>query len=132
VNGSLEAARASHQVALAVAAMAGARAALTNTIEYVQQRKAFGRPIAEFENTQRVLAAARARVLAVGAFVDGLLVVPPDPETAAAAAFCAAEVLGSAVDTGVQLHGGYGYMWEYPIARAYAAARFLRLHKDWI
>jgi alkylation response protein AidB-like acyl-CoA dehydrogenase len=132
VPGALDAARASHHLALAVAAMAGARTALTITAEYVKQRKAFGRPIAEFENTQRALAAVTARVTATGAFVDNLLADPAArrPDAAAAAAFCAAEVLGSAVDTGVQLHGGYGYMWEYPIARAYAAARFFRLHAD--
>jgi alkylation response protein AidB-like acyl-CoA dehydrogenase len=126
---TLAAARASHQLALAVAAMAGARTALAMTAEYVQQRKAFGRPIAEFENTQHMLAAVGARVMAVGSFVDSCLAngAAPQPETTAAAAFCAAEVLGSAVDTGVQLHGGYGYMWEYPIARAYAAARYFRL-----
>jgi alkylation response protein AidB-like acyl-CoA dehydrogenase len=130
VTGSLETARASHQLAVAVAAMTGARAALTMTVEYVKQRKAFGRPIAEFENTQHALATMGARVTAIGAFVDSCLAegATIDPKIAATAAFCATEVLGSAVDTGVQLHGGYGYMWEYPIARAYAAARFFRLH----
>jgi acyl-CoA dehydrogenase len=127
---TVAAARAAHQLALAVAAMAGARTALSITVEYVKQRKAFGRPIAEFENTQHALAAVRARVTAIGSFVDSCLAAPLNPAESrqgAAAAFCAAEVLGSAVDTGVQLHGGYGYMWEYPIARAYAAARYFRL-----
>jgi acyl-CoA dehydrogenase len=113
---------------LAVAAMAGARTALATTVEYVKQRKAFGRPIAQFENTRHVLAGLGARVAAVGSFVDDCLARDLRPDTAAAAKLCAGEVLAEAVDTGVQLHGGYGYMWEYPIARAYAAARFFRLH----
>ena len=50
------------------------------------------------------------------------------PADAAAAKYLASEVLGKAVDTGVQLHGGYGYMLEYPISHAFADARFLRLH----
>jgi alkylation response protein AidB-like acyl-CoA dehydrogenase len=126
------AARTAHQLALAVAAMAGARTALADTVVYVKQRKAFGRAIAEFENTQHVLAGVGARVTAVGAYVDGCLgnAARLSPADAVAAKFCAADVLALAVDSGVQLHGGYGYMWEYPIARAYAAARFFRLHAN--
>jgi alkylation response protein AidB-like acyl-CoA dehydrogenase len=130
VAGDLAAARTAHHLALAVAAMAGARTALTIAVDYVKQRKAFGRPIAEFENTQRMLAGLGARVTAVGAFVDGCLAgaATLSPDRAAAAKLVAADTLAEAVDTSLQLHGGYGYMWEYPIARAYAAARFFRLH----
>jgi acyl-CoA dehydrogenase len=109
--------------------MAGARTALAMAVDYVKQRKAFGRPIAEFENTRHTLGQLGARIAAVSAFVDSCLAAAKLPgQTAAAAKLCATELLGEAVDTGVQLHGGYGYMWEYPIARAYAAARFFRLH----
>jgi len=129
LDGNLAIARAGHDLALAVAAMAGARTALRITVDYVHQRKAFGRPIAEFENTRHVLSRAGARVTATTAFVDGCLgSAAITPELAAAARVCAADVLHLAVDTGVQLHGGYGYMWEYPIARAYAAARFFRAY----
>jgi len=112
LSGDLGAARARHQLALAVAALAGARAALRMTVAYVQERK---------------------RVAAVEAFVDSVLAAAAagagvSAGTAAAAKLTATEVLGAAVDQGVQLHGGYGYMWEYPIARAYTAARFFRLH----
>ncbi len=129
-NTSFEIARAGYQLALAIAAMAGARTALTMTVEYVKQRKAFGRPIAEFENTRVVLGQLGARITAVGTFVDSALTSGSalTPEIAAAAKLCACDLLAEAVDTGVQLHGGYGYMWEYPIARAYAAARFFRVH----
>jgi alkylation response protein AidB-like acyl-CoA dehydrogenase len=132
IDADLAAGRAGHHLLLAAAAMAGARTALAMTVEYVKQRKAFGRPIAEFENTQHVLAGVGAQVTAVGAFVDNCLAEGASlrPAEAAAAKCCAADVLALAVDAGVQLHGGYGYMWEYPIARAYAAARFFRLHGD--
>lgn len=124
----VESARTGYRLALAIAAMAGARAALTITVDYVKQRKAFGRPIAEFENTRVVLAGLGARVAAVGSFVDTCLADGPTPQTAAAAQLCATQLLADVVDQGVQLHGGYGYMWEYPISRAYAAAPFFRLH----
>ena len=133
IEADLGAARARHQVALAVAAVAGARTALGMTVEYVHQRKAFGRPIASFENTRHTLGALGARVAAVESFVDSCLLACSSPGeigpgTAAAAKLTATELLGAVVDQGVQLHGGYGYMWEYPIARAYAAARFFRVH----
>ncbi|HUR75202.1 MAG TPA: acyl-CoA dehydrogenase family protein [Sporichthya sp.] len=122
--------RARYQLALAVAAVAGARTALATTVAYVRERKAFGTPIASFGNTRHVLGALGARIAAVESFVDAGLARATEIGGAEAAAIklCATDVLGEAVDTGVQLHGGYGYMWEYPIARAYAAARFFRLH----
>jgi alkylation response protein AidB-like acyl-CoA dehydrogenase len=130
LDADLDRARAGYQLALAVAAAAGARAALAITVEYVRQRKAFGTPIASFGNTRHVVGALGARIAAVESFVDAALERASDLAAAEAAALklCATEILGEAVDTGVQLHGGYGYMWEYPIARAYAAARFFRRH----
>jgi alkylation response protein AidB-like acyl-CoA dehydrogenase len=129
IEGDIGAARSGHQLALAVAAVAGARAALRTTVEYVRVRKAFGRPIAEFQNTRRVLGELGARVEAVQTFVDACLAEGEiSPARAAAVQLCATDLLGEAVDTGVQLHGGYGYMIEYPIARAYTAARFFRVH----
>jgi acyl-CoA dehydrogenase len=100
------------------------------TVAYTRERKAFGTPIAKFGNTRHVLAVLGARIAAVEAFVDAGLARASELSAAEAAAIklCATDILGEAVDTGVQLHGGYGYMWEYPIARAYAAARFFRLH----
>ncbi len=130
IDADLERARASHQLALAVAAVAGARTALDITVAYTRDRKAFGTPIATFGNTRHVLGSLGARIAAVESFVDAALESPSELSLVSAAALrlCATEILGTAVDTGVQLHGGYGYMWEYPIARAYAAARFFRVH----
>ncbi len=120
------------QLGLAVMAVAGARRALGETLEYVHDRRAFGRPIAEFENTRFALAAVAAEIEATGAFVDACVREHGDggltPLRAAAAKLQASELFGRAVDWGVQLHGGYGYMLEYPIAHAFADARFLRLY----
>lgn len=119
------------RLTVAIAAAAGARAALEWTVQYVHERRAFGQPLASFENTRMVLGTVAADAAATGAFVDGCLAAQVtgdlDPATAAAAKLRATELLGSATDAGVQLHGGYGYMTEYPIARAYADARMVRL-----
>jgi alkylation response protein AidB-like acyl-CoA dehydrogenase len=116
-------------VALAATALAGARAALATTLEYVADRKAFGQPIAAFQNTRRELAAVAAEIEVGAAFVEASLASGSLGLTAAAAGkvFCS-ELYGRAVDVGVQLHGGYGYMMEYEIAHAYADARFWRLY----
>jgi acyl-CoA dehydrogenase len=119
------------RLTLAVASLAGARAALALTLEYVHERRAFGQPIARFENTRHALAGLAAEIETVQALVDDCvreraaqrLTAP----RAAVAKLVASELYGRAVDGGVQLHGGYGYMTEYPIARAFADARPLRL-----
>jgi len=115
----------------AVVAAAGARAALELAVAYVRERKVFGRSIAEFENTRFRLAELGADVAAAGALVDGALGALAsgklDTSVAAAAALVAGRVHDAAVDLGMQLHGGYGYMREYPISWAFADARFLRM-----
>jgi acyl-CoA dehydrogenase len=119
------------QLSLAVASAAGARAALDWTVQYVHERKAFGQPLAHFENTRMALGDVAADVLITQAFVDACLADHVAgglaPARAAAAKLRATDLLGRAVDAGVQLHGGYGYMTEYPIARLYADARVLRV-----
>lgn len=114
----------------AVIAAAGARAALALAVGYVRERKVFGRPIAEFENTRRRLAELGAELAAAGALVDRALGALADgtldDPSAAAAALVSGRVHDGAVDLGMQLHGGYGYMREYPIAWAFGDARFLR------
>ncbi|HEX6388908.1 MAG TPA: acyl-CoA dehydrogenase family protein, partial [Solirubrobacteraceae bacterium] len=117
---------------LALGAVAAAEAALDLTAEYVRDRRAFGTPIASFQNTRQLLGDATAKLRAAGALaqralhdrVEGRL----SAGDAAAAKLVATEAHAAVVDAGVQLHGGYGYMLEYPIAHAYADARFLRLH----
>jgi acyl-CoA dehydrogenase len=111
--------------------IAGARAAVSNTVAYVQERKVFGRTVAEFENTRLVLTGLWAELLVTGSFHDdcsrrrGLHALRL--AEAAAAVTRSFVVYDKAVDHGLQLHGGYGYMIEYPIAQAFADARFVGL-----
>jgi acyl-CoA dehydrogenase len=120
------------ELSLAVSAVAGARAALRTTVEYVLDRKAFGQPIASFENTRQMLGEVGANIEAGQAFVElGIrerLSGALEPARAAALKLHCSELFGAVVDAGVQLHGGYGYIMEYPIAHAYADARFWRLY----
>jgi len=116
---------------LAVVALAGARTALALTLDYVRSRKVFGRPLAEFENTRFRLAEVSAELSTATTSVDQCLTARAggclDAADAAAARLIAVALNDRAVDQGMQLHGGYGYMREYPIAQAFADARFLRL-----
>lgn len=113
-----------------VLAVAGARASLDLALGYVRERKVFGRPIAEFENTRFRLAEVEAALAAASCLVDSCLsaleVGALDRAMAGAARMVAAQVHDRAVDLGVQLHGGYGYMREYAISTAFGDARFLR------
>lgn len=114
----------------AIAMLAGARATYLITVEYVQQRRVFGRPLSSFENTAHRLAEIGAELVAASALVERCL--DEDDEgirasAAAAAVLVAQQVHTRAVDQGLQLHGGYGYMREYPIAHAFADARQVHL-----
>lgn len=105
--------------------------ALQWTIDYTRERNAFGRPIAEFQNTRFKLAEIKTKSMATRAFIDQCLALHMrgelDSNTAAAAKLHATDTLCQVLDECVQLHGGYGYMWEYPIARAWADARMTRI-----
>jgi alkylation response protein AidB-like acyl-CoA dehydrogenase len=118
-------------LALAVTAVAGARDALRLVTEYVLDRKAFGQPIASFQNTRQALAKASADLAAGRAFLEASigerLAGGLSPARAAALRLHCTALYGAVVDAAVQLHGGYGYMMEYPIAHAYTDARFWRL-----
>jgi alkylation response protein AidB-like acyl-CoA dehydrogenase len=117
---------------IAVNAVAAARAALEWTLEYCKERQAFGQPIGSFQNTRFRLAEMATEVDVAQAFVDALVLERNDgtlsAEDAAKAKWWCTDVQGRVVDIGVQLHGGYGYMTEYPIARAYADARVTRIY----
>ena len=114
-----------------VVAVASARASLDLTVEYVNARKVFGRPLAELENTRHVLASVGARLdvaqLAVDAALEAAVDGSLSARQAAVARTAAVDVCLMAADEGMQLHGGYGYMREYPIAHAFADARALQL-----
>ncbi len=118
---------AQERLSIAVAAVAGARQALRWTLEYTHDRTAFGQPVASFQNSRFELADMATEVQIGEVFVDrcvellvaGRLTV----EEAAMAKYWTTELQKRVVDRCVQLHGGYGYMLEYPIARAYLDVR---------
>lgn len=106
-------------------------AALDWTVAYTQERQAFGRPIAGFQNTRFKLADAKAAATVTRVFIDRCLELHLDgnltAEDAAIAKLHTTELLCQVLDDCLQLHGGYGYMWEFPIARAWADARVGRI-----
>jgi alkylation response protein AidB-like acyl-CoA dehydrogenase len=115
------------RLSIAVTACAGVRAALAWTIEYVLDRKAFGKALAEFQNTQFVIAELVTELEVTQAYVDDAVLRLNRGELsgvdAAKAKWWATEMHKRAVDRCLQLFGGYGYMLEYPIARAFADTR---------
>lgn len=120
------------RLGIAVSGQAMAESALEHTINYVKERKAFGRHVAEFQNTQFKLAEMHTELEVGRAYVDRCLELHLKKEldipTAAAAKYYITDLQCKIIDECVQLHGGYGYMWEYPIARMYADARVQRIY----
>jgi alkylation response protein AidB-like acyl-CoA dehydrogenase len=123
---------AQERMTIAVAGIASAKQALAWAIEYVQQRNIFGKPVSEYQNTRFVLASVKTETEVVQAFVDDcvreLVAGSLSADRAAMAKLAASELQCSAVDRCLQLFGGYGYMTEYPIARAYVDARIGRIY----
>lgn len=117
---------------IAIAAVAGAQAAIAWTVEYVRTRKVFGTTVASFQNTRFTLAELQTEVQIARVFVDKCIELLQgdklDTATASMAKYWCTDLQGKVVDACVQLHGGYGYMWEYPIARAFADARVQRIY----
>ncbi len=120
------------RLSIAVGAVAGAQGALDETLRYCMQREAFGRPIGSFQNSRFVLAEMKTKVTIGQTFVDrcieGLNAGELTVDEAAMAKWWTTDLLGEVVDACVQLHGGYGFMREYPIARAYCDARVSRIY----
>jgi len=120
------------RLSIAIGAVSSAEGALRRTLEYVKDRHAFGQPIGTFQNSRFTLAQCRTEVEVARAFVDRCLVALVAGELTAAEAamakYWASEVVGRVTDACLQLHGGYGYMQEYPICRDYADARILRIY----
>ncbi len=117
---------------IAVGAVATSAAALEWTRDYTRERKAFGTPIADFQNTRFRLAEIKTEIEIAQTFVDRCLREVNeerlDVTVAAMAKYWCTELMGRVLDQCLQLHGGYGYMWEYPIARAFADARVHRIY----
>jgi alkylation response protein AidB-like acyl-CoA dehydrogenase len=120
------------RLSIAVAAAAAIRAALDWTLAYVKERKAFGQPIGSFQNSRFRLAEVRTELEVAQVFVDRCITALNDgvltAEEAAMAKWWCTELQKRSVDTCLQLFGGYGYMTEYPIARAFADARITTIY----
>ena len=106
-------------------------ATIAQTVAYVQERKAFGQSIADFQNTQFKLAELQAATVAARVFVDRCIELQLagalDPVDAAAVKLQLSDLHNRVVDECLQLHGGWGYMWEYPVCRAFADARIVKI-----
>ncbi|TQR18521.1 acyl-CoA dehydrogenase family protein [Psychrobacillus soli] len=120
------------RLTIAVGAVASMEGVLDQTIQYVKEREVFGKTLAEYQNTRFVLADLQTKVAVNRSFindcikrmVEGTL----DTVTASMAKLSATEAQGEVVDKCLQLFGGYGYMKEYPIARAFTDARVQRIY----
>jgi alkylation response protein AidB-like acyl-CoA dehydrogenase len=123
---------AQERLSIAVAGVAAARGALNMTVEYVKERQAFGQPIGSFQNSRFALAEMATEVELTTTFIDQAVLAlnrgELSREEAAMAKWWATELQGRVIDRCVQLHGGYGYMLEYPIARAFVDARVTRIY----
>ena len=123
---------AQERLSIAITGVATARAAVKWTVGYVKERKAFGTTVANFQNTKFVLAAQRTAVEVAQAYVDRCIVALNagllSASDASAAKYWCTELQKTVVDECLQLFGGYGYMTEYPIARAYADARVTTIY----
>ncbi len=117
---------------IAVTAVAAAQAAIDTTAQYVKDRQVFGQPVAAFQNTRYTLAELQTQVQVARVFVDKCVELIAagrlDTATASMAKYWTTDLQCRVMDECLQLHGGYGYMWEYPIARAYADARVQRIY----
>ena len=117
---------------IAIGAVAKAEAAISWTMDYVRERKVFGKPLASFQNTRFKLAELATEAQVARVFVDRcielLLEKKLDTATASMAKYWTSDLENRIIDECLQLHGGYGFMWEFPIARAYVDARVARIY----
>ncbi|MBU6951897.1 acyl-CoA dehydrogenase family protein [Hahella sp. HN01] len=115
-----------------ITAISACEAALDLTIKYCKERNAFGKPLMAFQNTRFKLAELKAEVTAGRVFLDRCLELHLDKKldvpTAAMLKQWSTDLQCKVMDECVQLHGGYGYMWEYPIARAWADSRVQKIY----
>ncbi len=120
------------RLSIAVAGLAASEAALQWTVQYCKDRQAFGRPIGKFQNSRFKLAEMQTEITIARTFVDQCILElnagKLTAEKAAMAKYWVTEMQGRVMDQCLQLHGGYGYMTEYPISRAYADARVQRIY----
>ena len=120
------------RLVIAIQAIAAIEAAMEHTVAYVKERKAFGKPIIDFQNTRFKLAELKTKAQVARVFVDDCvarhLKSELDVATAAMAKYYTTDLQCELIDQCLQFFGGYGYMWEYPIARLYADARVQKIY----
>jgi alkylation response protein AidB-like acyl-CoA dehydrogenase len=120
------------RLSIAATGVAAAKAVLDDTLGYVKERQAFGQPIGTFQNSRFRVAEMATEIEIAQSFIDRCVLALNDGELTAEEASMAkwwcTELQGRVADACVQLHGGYGYMTEYPVARAYADARITRIY----
>ena len=123
---------AQERLGMAVGALGVCQAALDQTLAYTRERKAFGQPVAQFQHNKFLLAELSTEVQIGQVYVDRCVELhcagQLSAEQAAAAKFWTTELQNKVVDRCLQLHGGYGYMMEYPIARAWADSRIQTIY----
>jgi alkylation response protein AidB-like acyl-CoA dehydrogenase len=120
------------RLSIAATAVAAARATFDQTLAYVKERTAFGQPVGTFQNSRFRMAEMATEIEIAQTFIDrcvlALVAGELTADEASMAKWWCTELQGRVADTCVQLHGGYGYMTEYPVARAYADARITRIY----
>ena len=120
------------RLAIAAIAVAAARAVFDLTLTYVTQRKAFGQPVGSFQNSRFAMAEMLSEISVAQAYVDQCVLAHLDgeltAEEAAMAKWWCSELQNRVADRCLQLHGGYGYMTEYPVARAFVDARVQKIY----
>lgn len=120
------------RLSVGVTAMSACETMLELTVDYVKERQAFGKPVAAFQNTQFKMAEMDAEITCARVFLDRCLELhiegKLDVPTAAKVKLLTTELQCRVADECLQLHGGFGYMWEYPIARAWADSRIQRIY----
>jgi alkylation response protein AidB-like acyl-CoA dehydrogenase len=120
------------RLVLAVSAMAGAEAAFAITLDYVKERKAFGRPIGSFQHSRFTMAELKTKIEITRCFVDRCIeryiADTCSVEEAAMAKWWTTDLVSEVTDACLQLHGGYGYTTEYPIGKAWVDARVTRIY----
>ncbi|MBJ7329413.1 MAG: acyl-CoA dehydrogenase family protein [Solirubrobacteraceae bacterium] len=123
---------AQERLSIAVTAVSAAQGTFNTTLQYVKEREAFGKPIGTFQNSRFKLAEMATELEIATVYTDRctaeLNAKTLSAESAAMAKWWATEMQGRVMDQCVQLHGGYGYMLEYPVTRAFADARITRIY----
>ena len=117
---------------IAITAVSAAKGAFRHTLDYVNGRKVFGKPVAKFQNTRFTLAECKAKLEIAQVYIDRCLEMQLQGklgvDDAATAKYWTTDLQGEVIDECLQLHGGYGYMLEYPIARAWIDSRAQRIY----